>query len=337
MALLDRRRAALPLSAHAEFLGERRRRDRLRDVARVLRSQAKNGRRFSLRTNSDFDAALHHLRAHHEESWVGEALEGVWRLMFAQGQLIIFELWVLEADGSEKLIAADFGHPHSSFGFYVATRFFDRAYKTAMPGFILAFSESEVLSRLGFQLWDLGGSNASPMMHYKSQVAIEMRRPVFLSHLHAMKARRPSMTPARSVDPGVHLPEIREADLWGFTRLERGGTKAAKKSGAKSCDKAPKAAKKPTREPPPGGWPKRASPGTSPSNDKRAFVPPPREDSCASAGKDATRERFQALFSTLCSQGLSTNEAAAKALLLLKQGAVSDGQQPPSSSAGRPL
>ena len=44
------------------------------------------------------------------------------------------------------MIAADFGHPHSTYGFYVATRFFDREYKTCMPGFILAFAEQEVLA-----------------------------------------------------------------------------------------------------------------------------------------------------------------------------------------------
>ena len=40
--------------------------------------------------------------------------------------------------------------------------------------------QAQCLARAGFQLWDLGGADASPMMQYKPQVAIEMSRSEFL-------------------------------------------------------------------------------------------------------------------------------------------------------------
>jgi len=224
--MVDRVRATLPLDAHAEFVGDRRRRDRLRDVLRVVRSQTKKGRRFSLRVNSDLDAAVALLRGHHEDSWVGPVLAGVWREMLGKGSLIIFELWILE-DGVEKMIAADFGHPHSTFGFYVATRFFDRSYRTCMPGFILAFAEAEVLAQRGFGYWDLGGTNLSPMMQYKTQVAIEMRKSSFFDLLHATQLRAQRVDVARrpeKLEPGVVVADIGEDDLWGAAACRESGT-----------------------------------------------------------------------------------------------------------------
>lgn len=149
LAVFDRDRATLPLHAQTSFIADRRRRNRLRDVARVLRSQHKSGRQFSLRINSDFSKALTLLREHHEDSWVGSTLESIWGQMFKSSDLVIFELWIREGE-NEQMIAADFGHPHSTFGFYVATRFFDRNYKTCMPGFILAYVEAQVLAQHGF-------------------------------------------------------------------------------------------------------------------------------------------------------------------------------------------
>lgn len=227
-AMIDRTRAALPLGSQEAFLQERRRRSRLRDVMRAVRSQAKQGRHFSLRVNSSLEVALTMLREHHEDNWVGSVLEKVWSEMFAKGDVVIFELWVLEKDGTERLIAADFGHPHSHRCFYVATRFFDRAYRSCMPGFILAFAEAEALAKRGFQLWDLGGTNSSPMMQYKSQVAIEMRKGLFFDELHAVQQQEHTMVAPPKLLPGVIVPQLREEDLWGASAsnrpLEKGGS-----------------------------------------------------------------------------------------------------------------
>merc|ERR1719464_2508692 len=129
--MLARTRATLLLRQPLVFLSDRRRRNRLRDVMRVVRSQAKQGRHFSLRINTDLDLAITMLRDHHEDNWAGPILQRIWGEMYSSGTLIIFELWALEEDGSEQIIAADFGHPHSTFGFYVATRFFDRSFRTS--------------------------------------------------------------------------------------------------------------------------------------------------------------------------------------------------------------
>merc|ERR1719240_778796 len=102
-------------------------------------------------------------------------------------RIFAFELWLHEVakDGGEakapRLVAADFGHPHThGLAYYVTTRFFDREFRTLQPGFILAFAESECMRRAGVELWDLGGADKSPMMAYKPQVAIEMNRSEFL-------------------------------------------------------------------------------------------------------------------------------------------------------------
>ncbi|CAE8678834.1 unnamed protein product [Polarella glacialis] len=99
-------------------------------------------------------------------------------------------IWHGRTAGKEpRIVAADFGHPHTcGRAYYVATRFFDREARTLQPGFVLAFAEAECLRRAGFELWDLGGADRSPMMQYKPQVAIEMHRSEFMRRLREVAA-----------------------------------------------------------------------------------------------------------------------------------------------------
>ncbi|CAE7230151.1 unnamed protein product [Symbiodinium sp. CCMP2592] len=123
VALLDRVRASLPLHAQQDFLQDKRRRDRLKDVCRVVRAARKKGQRLKLCVNINFTKALNALREHHEDSWVGPALESVWDVMQKMKRVFGFELWLHEEGQEPQLIAADFGHAHT-FGraYYVATR-----------------------------------------------------------------------------------------------------------------------------------------------------------------------------------------------------------------------
>merc|ERR1712107_328562 len=114
----------------------------------------------------------------------GSSLESVWKKMVLERQAFVFELWLTENGEAPKLVAADFGHPHTyGQAYYVATRFFNKDYRTLQPGFILAFAEAECLKRAGFSFWDLGGADKSPMMQYKPQVAIEMDRSDYVRRL----------------------------------------------------------------------------------------------------------------------------------------------------------
>jgi len=283
VGMLDRVRATLPLCAQAAFLENKKRRARLRDVARVLRSQAGRGRTFSLRVNSNLTLALAKLQEHHEDNWVGGILEHIWRIMFDRGELLVFELWALEAN-SEKMIAADFGHPHSTLGFYVATRFFDRDYKTCMPGFILAFAEAQFLFRNGFGFWDLGGTNSSPMMSYKPQVALELTKESFLDLLIETQRRARSGPGPTSIHPGIAIAEIKEEDLWSATACKEhassGGTKKAKQK-------------------------ERQNGGAQAPKLKLATTP---------GSMDSARVKFQALFQELRGQGMESTDAAAESL-----------------------
>lgn len=259
-ALLDRVRAALPLHSPKEFLKERRRKDRLKDVCRVLRAARKKGQRLVLSVNTDFSLALRSLREHHADSWVGPCLEGVWETMKSENRVFAFELWLHEAEKPRKLIAADFGHAHT-FGraYYVATRYFDRDQRTLQPGFVLAYAEAECLRRAGFELWDLGGADRSPMMQYKPQVALEMHRSEYLRRLRevALAGWKESdstttldelrqlpldnlgAAPAacgERVPTGVVFEDISEDDLWGAAALREQEEKA-KASAAKPSKK----------------------------------------------------------------------------------------------------
>ncbi|CAJ1418758.1 unnamed protein product, partial [Effrenium voratum] len=245
VVLLDRVRASLPLHAPQDFLRERRRKDRLKDVCRVLRSAKKRGQRLSLSVNTDFAGALKALQEHHEDTWVGPALEAVWEIMRQQKRVFAFELRLHEEGKAPRLIAADFGHAHT-FGraYYVATRFFDRSERTLQPGFVLAYAEAECLRRAGFELWDLGGADHSPMMQYKPQVALEMHRSEYLLRLWEIaraeyaNTEDPSASLAASQKPltdllaappvmgervpqGVVFEDITEQELWGANALQQ--------------------------------------------------------------------------------------------------------------------
>jgi hypothetical protein len=45
---------------------------------------------------------------------------------------------------------------------------------------VLAFASTRLLRDSGFALWDLGGTDSSPMMAYKREVAIEQPRTLAL-------------------------------------------------------------------------------------------------------------------------------------------------------------
>jgi len=272
VALLDRVRASLPLDDEDEFLCDRRRRDRLKDVCRVVRAARKKGQRLSLSANTDFAGALRALREHHSDNWVGPSLEAVWRKMLPEHRVFAFELWLHESGAPEgtppRLVAADFGHPHThGQAYYVATRFFDREFRNLQPGFILAFAEAACLKHAGFALWDLGGADKSPMMQYKPQVAIEMDRSDFLRRLREC-GKGPSGAecpgaplPARMQLPiqepgsaapacgdripvGVVFEDIQEDDLWGAVHL-----RAKEEAARLAQEAASKAAKKQQRPP----------------------------------------------------------------------------------------
>ncbi|CAE8634366.1 unnamed protein product, partial [Polarella glacialis] len=202
--------------------------------------------------------ALRLLREHHTDSWVGPCLEAVWAKLRSQKMVFAFELWLHEAGKEPRIVAADFGHPHTcGRAYYVATRFFDREARTLQPGFVLAFAEAECLRRAGFELWDLGGADRSPMMQYKPQVAIEMHRSEFMRRLREVAAaaaaeedaagpgrrseqRRLPLTepsaPLRAggerVPTGIVFEDIDEDAIWGSSALQ------AQDLRAKSCQEA---------------------------------------------------------------------------------------------------
>ncbi|CAK0862965.1 unnamed protein product [Prorocentrum cordatum] len=286
IALMGRDRATLPLSEYDEFLQDRRRRDRLKDVCRVVRAVRKKGQRLALTVNTDFEGTLKALKEHHgDDNWVGASLEAVWRKMAEQGRAFAFELWLHGADGAApRLIAADFGHPHThGLAYYVTTRFFDREFRTIQPGFILAFAEAECMRRAGVELWDLGGADKSPMMSYKPQVAIEMGRSGFLRRLRecrllgdraaseaAAAAGAPppeqrgrlALRDGRAAPPGcgdriptgVVFEDITEAELWGTAVLQAHeeqlkAQQEAAKQAAKKIQKPSKASRKAQKQP----------------------------------------------------------------------------------------
>eukprot|EP00927_Polykrikos_kofoidii_P018983 TRINITY_DN18839_c0_g1_i1.p1 TRINITY_DN18839_c0_g1~~TRINITY_DN18839_c0_g1_i1.p1 ORF type:complete len:887 (-),score=187.31 TRINITY_DN18839_c0_g1_i1:213-2873(-) len=357
--LLDRVRAALPLRSYDEFLSDRRRRERLKDVCRVIRAIRKKGQKLSLSVNTDFKGALKALREHHSDSWVGASLEAVWEKMMPEKRAFVFELWLHEADnatdGSKvskppKLVAADFGHPHTyGKAYYVATRFFDREARTLQPGFVLAFAEAECLSRVGFELWDLGGADASPMMQYKPQVAIEQGRSDFLRRLRELDEKRfqeqppeagkktqmerrllpladPEAAPppaGERVPTGVVFPDITEAELWGSAILKarEGQAKVAKEKAEKAAAIAAKqqqakvAKKKAPKDPRKVPCAASQTPALSVEGaDMQAEAKGAGSEVSPSNAKEAARQQFLSVFQRLVAEGLSQNEAAAKAL-----------------------
>lgn len=338
MALLDRVRATLPLHAQQDFLRERKRRDRLKDVCRVLRAAKRKGHRLSLSVSTDFKRALQALREHHEDTWVGPALESVWDVMLQRKRVFAFELWLHEADKPKQLIAADFGHA-DTFGraYYVATRFFDRSHRTLMPGFVLAYAEAECLRRAGFELWDLGGADRSPMMQYKPQVALEMHRSEFLLRLWeiartefaaaqedkgqdlslAESLKKPMTDLGAAAPPmgervpqGVVFEDIEEHDLWGAVEMNQLlAEQNAKGQKADNVEKAKKGQKLDAKA--------KAQKYQKPTHVKDSAYTPPSRSSGNEKEKDEkadAKQQFLAAYQKFIAEGLPETEAAANAL-----------------------
>lgn len=319
----------------------------------------KKGQRLSLSVNSDFAGTLKALQKHHSDNWVGASLEAVWKKMAEIGSVFAFELWLHDPTVKEpRLIAADFGHPHTQgLVYYVTTRFFDREFRGLQPGFILAFAEAEVMRRAGFELWDLGGADKSPMMSYKPQVAIEMGRSAFLRRLREcrVRAKRESLdangadgagdsklpvTDPRSslqaggskIPTGVAVEEIGEENLWGAVTLQKqeAELKAAQDAARKAAmkvQKPPKAERKAARS--------KANENKD-SNQKvdqagysapaapaatPAATPEVAANSNSSAGavdaKAAAQQRFRTVFQELLTKGMPQSEAAAEAIRIV--------------------
>jgi len=353
VALLDRVRATLPLDAQDEFLKLRQRRDRLKDVCRVVRAARKKGQRLSLSVNTDFQGALRALKQHHSDSWVGPSLEAVWGKLALEHQAFVFELWLhADADAAPRLVAADFGHPHTSGqAYYVATRFFDREFRNLQPGFVLAFAEAECLRRAGFALWDLGGADSSPMMQYKPQVAIEMDRSDFLRRLRECgrspggQAEPPESSGRRRAlqltDEGAALPangqkvptgvvfaDVSEEELWGAEALKalEGRAKAlldAAAAAAKKVQKPTKAEKAAAKgRAPPAGAAERPKPAKPTQESGYQAVQAPLAPAAeAAAGPDdakaAAKQQFMIIFQKLLAEGVPQNDAAAQALQVI--------------------
>eukprot|EP00471_Norrisiella_sphaerica_P009264 CAMPEP_0184498342 /NCGR_PEP_ID=MMETSP0113_2-20130426/38701_1 /TAXON_ID=91329 /ORGANISM="Norrisiella sphaerica, Strain BC52" /LENGTH=877 /DNA_ID=CAMNT_0026885803 /DNA_START=149 /DNA_END=2779 /DNA_ORIENTATION=+ len=154
-------------------LNHRKLKKRGKDLARMLRNTERPNGKLSLRVNTDFKQVMKLLREHHKDAWVGPNLEAVWEVMFKEKEMLIFELWY-----GNEMIAADIAHRVGS-SLYVATRFFKQEHRKLQPGFLLALVETRALAELGFKLWDLGGTDSSPMMAYKEVVSFQMSRPEF--------------------------------------------------------------------------------------------------------------------------------------------------------------
>ncbi|GAB5373477.1 hypothetical protein AAMO2058_001755100 [Amorphochlora amoebiformis] len=181
--------------------GHRKLKKRAKDVARVVRNLDRPEGKLSLRVNTDFKQTMVLLKNHHKDSWAGEKLQKVWEAMWKAKDMIVFELWY-----GEQLIAADIAHIVGR-SFYVATRFFNKKYRKFQPGFLLALAEGRVLAKAGFVLWDLGGTDSSPNMAYKSEVTFEMSRPEFLSRFLPVRVGR------TDIPTGVLVEDIQPDDL----------------------------------------------------------------------------------------------------------------------------
>ncbi len=205
-ACLDLRPAEQRLSGR---LQHRRLKKRQKDVARLLRNGTIPEGKVSLRLNTAYDRAIELLGEHHSDSWVGPKLKRVWKEMFDKGAMLIFELWC-----GDQLIGADIGHLVGR-SVYVATRFFVKSFRRMQPGFLLALAETRYLQRAGVALWDLGGTDSSPMMAYKDVVSHEYCRPEFM---HIFRAIRGQALPdgGRALRPGTLIEAIGIKDLMQF-------------------------------------------------------------------------------------------------------------------------
>lgn len=207
LPILPMRRAALALQCAPPRAVLSRR----KDVCRVLRN-ALGPRVLQLRVSTDLPTACARLRQHHPSSWAGPALVRLWAAMLHEATLTVFELWLIEPCGTAHMVAADFGHAVGG-AFYVATRWHDSTHSKLQLGFVLAFASAKVLARLGFSLWDLGGTDGSSMMKYKASVAEVLHRPAFAK---AFQRARHAPLPAPIVT-GIAVMQMQEADLFGGT------------------------------------------------------------------------------------------------------------------------
>jgi len=211
-ALFDRRRAVLLLES-SWLEGSKRAVSRRRRVKELSRLMRKAKIEWEVRINSDLDAALAGLREHHSDNWVGNGLERVWKRMIEEGTLTVFELW--ETGQKEVLVAADFGHAVGGV-FYVATRFYQKEYAKWQPGYLLAFIEMHILASFGFCMWDIGGVNHSPMMGYKTSVADDVDREIFIRLFRRFRnlkrflptRQRARLIPEHLMDGGIPLEPI---------------------------------------------------------------------------------------------------------------------------------
>ena len=207
MPLLPMRRAVLELAPSA--VRPRKLKARRKDVARMLRN-APPPHPFELRVSTDLESACTRLQLHHEHSWVGSALLRVWRhMMHAHASLVVMELWC----GGE-MVAADFGHPVARC-FYVATRWHDSRLARYQPGFVLALASARLLAAHGYELWDLGGTDASAGMRYKESLAEILPRPYFYDRFLRARATEGPLAgqPTKPLEPGLAVGPITELDL----------------------------------------------------------------------------------------------------------------------------
>jgi len=126
--------------------------------------------------------------------------------MFTRKDLVTVELWY---DG--KMVAADFGHPTGK-SVYIATRWFDNSCRKYVPGFALALLSAKYFQKLGFRLWDLGGTDGSPMMSYKKDIAFIFNRQEFMYHFLSLRDSI-DMPPGR-IKPGMVVEVLTTDDMF---------------------------------------------------------------------------------------------------------------------------
>lgn len=166
------------------ILVDKRLHKRRKELERVLKNVVGPMGTLQVRMNSSLDRVLTLLRLHHPSSWVDDAIESLWRHLFNENQLIIFELWL-----NDTLIAADIGHVVANgASFYVATRCYDAHYRKCQPGFLLAFVELFLLWNVyHIGQWNLGDYDSNPQMAYKASVAHIQSRPIAYARFKALK------------------------------------------------------------------------------------------------------------------------------------------------------
>ena len=104
-----------------------------------------------------------------------QSLVELWRGM---GQsFVVFELWK-----GDEIIAADFMHLDTRTRHcYVATRCYHAKFKALGAGFLLGLISLKLLQSNGFDIYDLGGFDSSPMMSYKKELTHIQDRCTFLA------------------------------------------------------------------------------------------------------------------------------------------------------------